>query len=363
MHKSILLIILLGGLLTLTAGAQSAKGQDAHRLPLRQRIDSIQVRVDSLRRIVREKADSVKLIHAMDSLLDLRDERAKLKYDTLYIAKPGEHWTVRLRGSVTGNHILIRGRTNGESLRSSLDAAHKLTLSLAVGYRGITFSLSANPLKWAGKYKDLEYNVISYGRKFGFDASFISANTYGGYMRIGSSQADVEKGKVSQKQLNLSGYYVFNHRKFSYPAAFSQSQIQLRSAGSWLLAASVSGGKIKDFIDTEEFHSPAIRHLNLGIGGGYGYNLVLHRIMIHASMTSELVVGNWSRVKTAEGKTKMPWRFPNFIVQGRIAALYNWKRSFIGFSSTSNFSSMGDKKQLDILQLHWLARAFYGFRF
>ena len=35
------------------------------------------------------------------------------------------------------------------------------------------------------------------------------------------------------KGFNL--YYIFNHRRFSYPAAFSQSTIQRRSAGSPLL--------------------------------------------------------------------------------------------------------------------------------
>lgn len=355
-------------LCALAVAAQEANNLHVYKPNKRfQRVDSLRTvvlnRADSLRQVIRNRADSVRAVHLMDSLLDVRDERAKQKYDTTYIAKPKERWTVKLRANVTGNHMLLRGKNGGQELRSDLDAAHKLTFSFAVGYRGITLSFAANPLKWAGKYKDLEYNIISYGRKFGFDASYVSANTYGGSTRIGDKETEIESGFVSQKQLNMSGYYVFNHRRFSYPAAFSQSQLQLRSAGSWLLAASASGGKIKSKIETQGFPSPKIRYLNVGIGGGYGYNLVLGRIMLHGSLTSELVVGNWSRMDTDEGKVKMPWRFPNFIVQGRVAALYNWKESFLGFSATSNFSSMGDKDQLDILQLHWLARLFYGVRF
>lgn len=357
--KHRLYLIILFSLCVLAMRAQQPT--KTHRL--RQRIDSIHYRVDSLRQILRSKADSVRPIHKMDSLLDARDQRAKAKFDSLYIAKPRERWTVKLRGTVTGHHLLFRGENGGQQLRSELDAAHKLTFSFSVGYRGLTFSLSANPLKWAGKYKDLEYNIVSYGQKFGFDAGFISANTYGGEMRVGDQSYNISSGNVSQRQLNLSGYYVFNHRKFSYPAAFSQSQLQLRSAGSWLLAASFSGGRIESEEDTPNFPSPRIRYANLGLGGGYGYNLVAGRWLLHASLTSELVVGTWSRMETDNGEAKMPWRFPNFIVQGRVAALYNWKKSFIGFTATSNFSSMGDKKELDILQLHWLARAFYGFRF
>lgn len=356
-HHFFLLSFLLGCTLTLSAQTTSRPQRLHHK------IDSIQDRVDSLRQIIRSKADSVHAIHFMDSLLDVRDQRARAKYDTLYIAKPRERWTVKLRGNITGNNLLLRGQANGQDLRSDLDAAHKLTFSFAVGYRGLTLSFAANPLKWAGKYKDLEYNVISYGRKFGFDLSYSSANTFGGETKIGDQSKEIESGYVSQKLFTASGYYVFNHRKFSYPAAFSQSQIQLRSAGSFLLAASLVGGKTTSTIDTQGFPSPEIRYVNFGLGGGYGYNLVIHRVLLHASCTSELVIGNWSRMETDNGKVKMPWRFPNFIVQGRVAALYNWKKSFVGFMATSNFSSMGDKDQLDIFQVKWLARVFYGFRF
>lgn len=331
---------------------------------LRERTEQLQERVDSFRQVIRSRADSVRAIHLMDSLLDARDQRARSKYDTLYIAKPAERWTVKLRGTVTGNHLLLRGQTNGQHLRADLDAAHKMTLSFAVGYRGLTLSVAANPLKWAGKYKDLEYNVISYGRRFGFDAQYVTANTFGGTCEHGDSKQDIQSGYIGQRQLSLNGYYVFNHRRFSYPAAFSQSQIQLRSAGSWLLGASVNGGRIKG---TEEVRDALlyskIRYLNVGLGGGYGYNLVCGHWLFHASGIAELVAVNYSRAEADGEEARMPWRFPNFIVQGRIAALYNWRKSFLGFTATSCYSSMGDKDQLDILNVRWLARAFYGIRF
>lgn len=349
-------------ILLLTAVALSVGAQE--RRTLRERADLLQTRVDSVRKVIRSRADSVRTIHLMDSLLDARDQRARLKYDTLYIAKPSERWTVKLRTNVTGNHLLVRGKSDGQTLRSDLDAAHKLTFSVAVGYRGLTLAFAANPLKWAGKYKDLEYNIISYGRKFGFDMSYAQANTFGGTTTVGDKSTDIERGNVAQKLFTASGYYVFNHRKFSYPAAFSQSQLQLRSAGSFLLGASLNAGKITSNVDTHGFPSPEIRFANFGVGGGYGYNLVLGRILLHASGTSNLVVGTWSRMKLNDGsKVKTPWRFPNFMVQGRVAALYNWKKSFAGFTAISNFSSMGDKDQLDILQLKWIVRMFYGFRF
>lgn len=349
-------------LLTLLVLALPSQAQE--RRTLRQRAEQLQDRIDSLRQVVRSRADSVYAIHLMDSLLDERDRRARSHYDTTYIAKPAERWTVKLRGNFTGNHILLRGQTEGQHLRADLDASHKMTMSFAVGYRGLTLSFAVNPLKWAGKYKDLEYNVISYGRRFGFDVNYVTANTFGGNMQHGNTETEVERGYIGQRQLSVNGYYVFNHRRFSYPAAFSQSQIQLRSAGSWLLGASVNGGKLK-MLDTVQEVLPysKIKYVNIGLGGGYGYNLVLGRLMFHASCIGELVVANYSRASLESQEAKMPWRFPNFIVQGRVGALYNWRKSFIGITATSTFTSMGDKDQLDILNVRYLARAFYGFRF
>lgn len=345
--------------LTLTLAIQAQEHRNLH-----ERAEQLRERIDSLRHEVRSRADSVQAIRLMDSLLDLRDQRARQHYDTLYIAKPQERWTVKVRGNVTGNHLLLRGTSDGQTLRTDLEAAHKATLSFSVGYRGLVLGFALNPLKWAGKNKDFEYNMLSYGRKFGFDVAYVTSNTFAGTSELGNTKSNVEAGNVGQRLLNLNAYYVFNHRRFSYPAAFSQSQIQLRSAGSWLLGASVNGGKVTatdDAVNALTYNK--MRYVNIGLGGGYGYNLVLGRWLIHGSCISELVVANYSRMEMDEGRVKMPYRFPNFIVQGRVAALYNWKKSFVGVTGVSNFSSMGTEKQLDVLQVKWMARVFYGFRF
>ena len=74
-------------------------------------------------------------------------------------------------------------------------------------------------------------------------------------------------GSISQKTLNLNFYYAFNYCKSSFPAAFSQSYIQKRSAGSWMIGASFDGSKTK-------VKGMTIRLNELALGAGYGYNLV-----------------------------------------------------------------------------------------
>ncbi len=91
--------------------------------------------------------------------------------------------------------------------------------------------------------------------------------------------------KVKMKGLNL--YYIFNNRRFSYPAAFSQSTNQRRSAGSFITGFSVSAHNL-DFDYTQlppiiqETMNPGmkvnhIKYTNISLNFGYAYNWVFAR--------------------------------------------------------------------------------------
>ena len=51
-------------------------------------------------------------------------------------------------------------------------------------------------------------------------------------------RVELPEDMLAVKTLNVNAYYAFDSSRFSYPAAFSQSYIQRRSAGSFLLAFS-----------------------------------------------------------------------------------------------------------------------------
>lgn len=339
------------------AGAQQA---DTTQTKLQQ----IEQRVVELRRQIRARADSNRYVHLADSLLDARDRRARLKYDTLYIEKPAERWTVKLRANVSGNDLLVRSVADGQHTETNLKADHRVTLSMAVGYRGMTLGVALNPMKLAGKSKDIEYNLCSYGNKLGFDAMYSTANTFAGTYEGRGRNIDVAEGEVRQQLASIGAYYAFNHRRFSYSAAFTQSQRQLRSAGSWLLALSALGCKIDDrTANATAIGASSFKYFNLGLGGGYGYNLVAGRWLLHGSLTSEVVALTYSRMEMEGQRVKAPYRFPNFIVQGRVAALYHWRTQFAGLTAVSHFSNTGDKDELSVHTVKWRVRLFYGLRF
>lgn len=79
-------------------------------------------------------------------------------------------------------------------------------------------------------------------------------------------------------------YYIFNHRHFSYPAAFSQSTCQRRSCGTFKLGLSFTYHKVS--LDESKFDPLLLPHLNptlffknvkyndFSINFGYAYNWV-----------------------------------------------------------------------------------------
>ena len=181
------------------------------------------------------------LFHRIDSTVASRYYHMR-GIDTTYISRPTTKWTISARMNVSGTTIRTEGMDNGRHFLSEMNADRKATLSLGVSYLGVSLSASLNPAKLMGKYRDYELNFNSYGRRFGFDIVYQDAKNFSGWHdHEGMERIELPDGLLSVKTLNINAFYIFNSRRFSYPAAFSQSYIQRRSAGSFLLAVSGQG--------------------------------------------------------------------------------------------------------------------------
>ena len=155
------------------------------------------------------------------------------------------------------------------------------------------------------------------------------------------------------------------HRRFSFPAAFTQSQVQLRSKGSWLLGLSAFAGRIDTGSDVVPGASKSrLLAINVAVGGGYAYNLVLKRKwLIHLSAMPHIVVYSRNKLTVGDVRQRSPFRFPSLINIGRFAAVRNFKNSFIGMSAVVNLWHQGDSGEMMIESVKWRARLFYGVRF
>ena len=251
--------------------------------------------------------------------------------------------------------------------KADLKTSHKTTFSLAGIYRGIGIGVAINPAKWKGIYEDYEFNLNYYSSKISLDFSYQRSESMAGDIRRGDRIQQMESGDISLKVVNLAGYYTFNHRHFSYPAAFTQSYIQRRSAGSWLAGISYQGGSIKtrDALKERNPNAPDVRIDvgHIGIGGGYGYNWVLgKKWLLHFSMLPTFVVYNRNKFTVNnELKKAKRMRF-NMIFNERAAIVHNFSsRYFAGATLVMN-NSIFDDDVVIVNQNKWRARAFFGMR-
>ncbi|MBR1557944.1 MAG: DUF4421 family protein [Prevotella sp.] len=280
-----------------------------------------------------------------DSVLSARYYGGNI--DTNYIHRPKGRLTVKLRYNLSGATIEASGAMT-KRFSSHTHADFKGTLSVAATYRGVSAGLALNPRALLGKYKDYELNLNSYGNRMGFDFIFQRAKNFAGWVQHNNEpRMDIPGDLMTVRSLNLNGYYAFNHRRFSYPAAFTQSYIQRRSAGSWMVGASFQGQYLQIRADEQMGNQSAkLQVVNCGIGGGYGYNLVLpHQWLIHLSSLPTFIVFSRNRMWLSDERQTIKYRFPEVIITGRGAIVHSWNRYFVGSTMVFNFTAIGDEDQ------------------
>ncbi len=295
----------------------------------------------------------------VDSALTARYYRQG-SIDTAYIIRPKNKWTITARLNISGAKIKAEGVENEHHFTSEMKADFKSTLSLGVSYLGFSLNASLNPAKLMGKYRDYELNFNSYGRRFGFDIIYQDAHNFTGWHDSeGMDRIELPADILSVKTLNLNTFYVLNSRRFSYPAAFSQSYIQRQSAGSFLLAASGMGQKA--ILDWEQ--EMQLKMTNIGIGAGYGYNYVPQQgWLLHISALPTFIVYSNTSMTFGDNEVPLHYHFPEVIITGRGAVVRLWGNKFLGLSMVFNFTNIGHEDNLAIHNIKWRIRTFFGLR-
>ena len=143
-----------------------------------------------------------KVAKEINAVLDTRDRIQQHKYDTAYITKPQQRWTVKLRANVSGNALNTQGTVDGLDLRSRLRTDMKITAGASVSYRGLSLGFALNPAKLAGRNKDIELNLNAYGNSVGGDVVMVATKTYKGTATANGTDYEVAAGAVSMKMIS-----------------------------------------------------------------------------------------------------------------------------------------------------------------
>ena len=370
------------------------------------------------------KPNLMERLHQVQQYLDTK---AKAKVDPHYIEVPDKPWRVVLRYKENvvdvdyTQSIDIPATNEHSDWNLCFEPPIASSVGFWVGYRGTGFSFAKSLTKNAGRY----YSVSSTGAKYGFnfrlrrfntqDAKF-SATDYENGQTTGKYDTDVKMpSPVWIRSVYINGYYVFNGRRYSQAAAYNQSVIQRRSAGSFLVGATWYQSSF-DYADIKNVLFMIIGHgiyrvkvhqANLGIG--YGYNWVPLRGLVVNAMAMPTVsvynrvkaykyetnydlspkepvddYGDWNKDtrRWDNGKTHKPvemrtesnqqfdyWEIEPEVSNSmfkinldlRLGIAYNWSNYFIGIQAQyNNFNYKSDHSKVNIYDAY--ARVAFGVR-
>lgn len=225
------------------------------------------------------------------------------EYDTTYISPNYYNYTAMLQNTNFSQSFRMKG-TSENGVQQSLNVAPTPGFKIGpyFGWRWLFLGYTFDVGHPGQATKTTEFNLSLYSSMIGCDLVWVKNSGDFTIDRV-SGFGDETSHRV--KGLKFSGmdtytssinlYYVFNHRHFSYPAAFAQSTVQRKSCGSWTLGLEYSKQRIRfDYrrLPSElitpvvpEGESPLIDELKIekidyysfSINAGYAYNWVFAR--------------------------------------------------------------------------------------
>ena len=229
----------------------------------------------------------ISLIKKVGTLIDTMSVRG---VDRRYIEAPEKPWQLIVRGNV--NQTIVSMNTKGVIEGMEYDAKPSLRtepaqyVGLWAGYRGYGLGYTVNVGGDKGNY----FTIGATGGSFGINVRIHSFDNSSPNLNLDSDiLSDMNKDEwrevklidpIHVNTLIADGYYMFNGKKFSYAAAYDQSVIQKRSAGSLM------AGLMYNYtnIDYSSKYNGDIIYLMEGLGRvklwqgsvgvGYAYNWV-----------------------------------------------------------------------------------------
>lgn len=298
--------------------------------------------------------ESNNLFSKVDKLIDGNKKLAS-KVDTNYIKTPCQPWQVSVTSRVSQTDLQMHSIVDGGELfdgegsmpfiRGVGDMATdprimtkvSTSLGVKVGYKGLSASYSF-PI---GGDKSQNITLKSAGRWYAVNLRWHKFKTktvrthYAGAVQgrevedydeatedfkfsdwgesYGWDETEKEQlpSNMTIKTLIFDGFYIFNHKKFSYAAAYNQKTIQARSAGSPIAGVM---GYYADFKYNDPRNAELIywmdgigrlRQYQLAVGAGYAYNFVPAKgWLISAMAMPMLTMVNRTRINTYNSNFK-----------------------------------------------------------
>lgn len=262
----------------------------------------------------------VKTLKKVGALLDTLSVKG---VDRNYIDAPKEPWQIIVKGNI--NQSDLKMRATGDIDIVSYKAEPRLKtepskyIGLWAGYRGYGLGYTINTGGDKGSYFTVGATGGSYGvnvRVHSFENNRPSFSFSTDFDDLINEDIDLEEEEVELEDpirvhtVIADAYYLFNGKRFSYAAAYDQSVIQKKSAGSIMAGAMFYYGKI----DYATKNNAELIYLMRGlgkvklwqgsVGAGYAYNWVpVKGLLVNAMAMPMLTLVN--RIKVYAFKTNV----------------------------------------------------------
>jgi hypothetical protein len=211
--------------------------------------------------------------------------------DKRYIADYHNEFTFRIFGSSKYTNYGLRDKGFAENLKYRPNSPFNVGFGFNYRILGINagFNLPLiNDTKERGKTRFLDIQSHLYGRKLIVD---VYLQRYKGFYLPNTTVIDANndhaiyiRPDISTTNFGLSVQYLLNGKRFSFRGAFLQNEVQLKSAGSPIIGASISNISVRsdssilpstlryqNYFDNFQFNQSAIESGVISLGYGYTY--------------------------------------------------------------------------------------------
>lgn len=359
------------------------------------------------------------LVRAVNKLGAFIDTMATRGIDKRYIYVPERPWQLvlknhindmdmRVESTVTEADLASYGATGHYNLKSEFKPKFTYNIGVWIGYRGYglgyNFSLSkANGSTFSIGATGARYGIYLRTRNFETRELDVDIKAVQGEEIYNAAAKDVSVwDDIKINTLILDGFYMLNGKRFSYAAAYDQSVVQLRSAGSFMLGAMYYQSDV-DYAQRKNApvvqangRAGKIRIQEAGVGFGYSYNWVpVKNLTVNITAMPMLMFYNRKKVtlydsnydiflyEDANGKKAYPedendlsWTEDvtleetdevvrhgkvSFDLDARASITYNWDRYFLNVHGQWNqFKHSVDNNTLKLND--WFINASLGIR-
>ena len=328
--------------------------------------------------------------------------------DTNYVKTPSQPWQISVKSRMAQTdlqmHSTIDGTDlfDGESMMPFIMGVGDMAIDprimtrvstsvgVKVGYKGLSVSYSfpvggdksqnltlrgvgnwySVNLRWH-KFKSNTMSTHYSGKVrsrglIGYDeeANKYMFSDWGETYEWDETETEEVSPPISIKTLIFDGFYIFNHKKFSYAAAYNQKTIQARSVGSPIagLMAYYADFDYSDKRNAELIYwmdgIGRLRQYQLAVGGGYAYNFVPAKGWLISALAMPMVtLLNQTCINTYESNLEEVMN--KHLVEYAIGELFvdgGMKVDKLDFSDEYEIHSTGEYSRNNRVALNFTAR-------